>query len=454
MKKLPALSCLCFAALLAASTPALRADVALAPVLADGAVLQRGMPVKVWGTADEGEKITVHLRGQEGSAVGGGPHYPWVITLNPLKEGEPLELVVEGKNKIVIRDLILGEVWVCSGQSNMRTNLDDRVPDRERIIAGAEDPKLRIFDLGNAGAGWVKSTPKAARGFATVPYVLARDLRADLRVPVGVVLTAVNGSAIESWLHPDTLRSIPNLPKEYQSFFFGPAVDSVCRFSARGVVWYQGESNSDRREHAVFYKTMLAALIADWRKSWGQEDLPFVVVQIAPYHKMGDAPGESALADVREAQRQVALAIPHTALVVTTDLGEEGDIHPHNKEPTGQRAALAARALAYGEKIESSGPVLEKATPAAEGAVELKFTHAAGLVAHSGRVTGLTLAGADRRFIAADDARIDGEKIRITSKAVAHPAFVRFGWSDFPVTDLWNAAGLPASPFEAEVASR
>jgi sialate O-acetylesterase len=214
-------------------------------------------------------------------------------------------------------------------------------------------------------------------------------------------------------------------------------VAPLIRFPIRGVIWYQGESNGGR---GVQYRTLFPALIADWRARWHEGDFPFLFVQIAPYRAADPA--------IREAQLLTALHVPETAITVTADVGDATNIHPSHKRPVGERLALAARALAYGEKIEYSGPLFDSARVDG-GKIDLTFTHAEGLNAKGGTAAGFQIAGPDQKFVPAS-AEISGTTAIVSSPAVANPQYVRYGWSQVPEGNLFNAAGLPASPFRTD----
>src|SRR5205807_1044341 len=217
-------------------------------------------------------------------------------------------------------------------------------------------------------------------------------------------------------------------------------------YGIRGAIWYQGESNAG---HAYEYRTLLPAMIKNWRADWKQGDFPFLIVQLAPFMKIETEPKESQWAELREAQLLTSLNVPKTAVAVITDVGDEKDIHPRKKEPVGARLALAARALANGEDIEYSGPVYSDMK--AEGSkISLRFTHqGGGLVAKDGALTGFTIAGSDRKFVNAE-AEIQDDKLVVWSNHVAQPVAVRYGWANYPTGNLWNKAGLPASPFRTD----
>ena len=506
----------------------LRAEVTPNSLFSAGAVLQRGCEIPVWGSARDGEKVTVEMSGQklETTATGGS----WMVHLKALAAGGPFALKVSGDNVVTIPNILIGDVWVCSGQSNMQFALAGAATGKAAIEA-ANFPRIRFFNvprktavkpLADAHGAWAECTPETARQFSAVAYFFGRDLYRNLDVPIGLIHTSWGGTPAEAWTSLAGLgsnpllqnhvaaarRNLANYPaaaaaypaklagyeekakawnaaggKDYlqllnawqreaakarqgdkplpkrpvpaqpqpvappppdgnshtPTLLYNAMIAPLIPYPIKGVIWYQGESNA--KEHRQ-YRTLFPALIADWRKNWQLGDFPFLFVQVAPFNNM--------VPEIREAQFLTLAKVPHTAMVVTTDIGDARDIHPKRKEPVGKRLALAARALAYGEKIEYSGPLYESMTAGA-GKVVLGFTHAGGgLVAKDGELKGFTIAAADRKFVPAK-AEIQGSTIVVSSAEVPAPTAVRFGWSNFPEVNLYNKDGLPASPFRTDV---
>ncbi len=488
------------------------ADVRPNPLFTDGVVLQRGRPVPVWGTADEGEKVSVRFGGQEVSATA-GPDGKWSVRLAELAAGGPSVLTIEGKNKVEVADVLVGEVWVCSGQSNMEWTLE-KAAEGPVELPRVADPQLRLFTVAHAVAdepmptvkrtpgrgpgAWLAAEPASAAKFSAVAYFFGRDLRKAVGVPVGLIHSSWGGTPAEAWtgrkalesdpatrtVLDDYARALERLPEaeaKYQVALaahrqavaaaraegkpapaaprapMGPTtphptglyngmIAPLQPFAIRGAIWYQGESNASRAHQ---YRTLFPLMIRDWRADWGQGDFPFLFVQLAPYRKIVAEPGESDWAELREAQARTARAVPAAAMAVITDVGDENDVHPKRKEPVGARLALAARALAHGEPVVASGP--EYAGMAVDGdRVTLRFNGVGkGLVARDGTLRGFAVAGDDRKFVAAE-AEIKGETVEVRSDKVPHPVAVRFGWAAYPVVNLWNEDGLPASPFRTD----
>jgi len=440
------------------------ADVKPHPLFTDHAVLQQGRTLPVWGWAADGEKVTVRLAGQEASTE--AKDGKWRVDLKPLAAGGPHQLTIEGKNKIVVDDVLVGEVWVASGQSNMQWGLS-ATEGAEKAIAGATDSKLRLFTVPMEPAGepkstieakWVVCSPETAKDFSAVAYYFGQDLRKRFDRPVGLIGTYWGGTPSEAWTHRDKLANTPGLAHIlgydrkandpwYPGGLFNGMIAPIVPYAISGAIWYQGESNADR---AWQYRTLFPAMISSWREAWGQGDFPFLLVQLAPFKDIKPDPSESDWAELREAQLLATKVLPNVGMAVITDVGDEKDIHPQKKQPVGARLAIAARKLAYGEALEHSGPELRGAKFDA-GQATLTFDHAAsGLEAKGGELTGFTLAGEDHKFHKAE-AKITGkDTIVVTSASVTHPVAVRFGWADFPVVNLWNKDGLPATPFRSD----
>lgn len=472
----------------------------LAGLFTDHMVVQRDQAVPVWGWAKPGEQVTVEFANRKKTAQAGADG-KWMVKLDPLTaSAEPRELKA---GAVIIRDVLVGDVWLCSGQSNMHFQMKS-VADAAKEIAAAQDPDLRFFTVDhafdrkpkdNVSGAWKPVSPGTAAACSAVAYYFGRDLQQKLKVPIGLVVSSVGGTRIETWMRAETLaatgeagalvekwKRIP--PQEFESI--GTAYSEFQRqrdqvhpqavraakekgepippepkapkmrchdcpsalhngmiaplqpFPIRGAIWYQGESNSGQPGP---YEKLLPAMITDWRKVWGAE-LPFLFVQLAPHRNTQPA--------FREAQHRIWQNTPHTAMAVTTDVGDAANIHPTRKRPVGERLALAARALSYGEKIEYSGPVF-KNMKIENGRAVISFNHLGnGLMAKGDALTGFTIAGADGHFHPAQ-AVIKGSTVVVTSEKVSQPAAVRYGWATMPGGNLFNHEGLPAAPFRSGV---
>ncbi len=351
---------------------------------------------------------------------------------------------------------MVGEVWVCSGQSNMEMGVGGCNRGREEIAA-ANYPDLRLFKVAQAKASqpaadlhgaWAPCGPDNVGGFSAVAYFFGRRLHQELDVPVGLIDTSWGGTPAEFWTSRKTLSETPGLGPLAQgesSCLYNGMIAPLVPYAIRGAIWYQGESNVDR---AYQYRTLLPAMIANWRADWGQGSFPFGIVQLAPFRYGGQNPANCA--ELWEAQLMTAQSVPDTGLAVTTDIGDPKNIHPKNKQEVGRRLALWALAKVYGRSLAYSGPIYQ--SMAVEGdKIRLRFDHAGGgLAAADGKpLTDFAIAGADQKFVPAT-AAIDGQTIVVRAGEVAHPVAVRYAWRDDAAPNLANKAGLPASPFRTD----
>ncbi len=483
-----------------------RADVSLHSLFTDHAVLQQGRPVPIWGHAADGEAVTVEFAGQRVSTV--AQNGRWSVRLKALKAtAEGRNLQVRGHNTVVLSDVVVGEVWICSGQSNMEWPLTASF-EPAADIASSANPNLRLFtvtkrrspvpqtELHHAAHAWGKASPEAVRRFSAVGYYFGRDLQPALGVPVGLIHTSWGGSPAEVWMSEESIKDnhlhtrdildpyvparraheaalskwraakaaaeakgekfsqgapgAPWCPSELYNGMLRP----LMPYAIAGAIWYQGESNAGR---AWQYRSLFADMIRNWRRDWDQGDFPFLAVQLAPWDKnrkrsiadITAKPVESDWAELREAQNHVAETLPRVGVAVITDVGDKDDIHPNRKAPVGARLALLAQTIAYGKPVESSGP-----TYASQGrsgsTLILNLNHARGLKSSDGAAPkGFALAGKDGVWHWAT-AEISGSSVRLNAPQVPHPLHVRYGWDDFPVLNLINGSGLPASPFRTD----
>lgn len=460
------------------------ATMTLNKLFSDGAVLQRGMPVPIWGNADKGERVTVEFQKQRVSAIANDGR--WMVRLKPLAAGGPYRMTIAGRNTIELHDIMVGEVWIASGQSNMQMQLH-LTEHAARDIAESDDPQLRVFTVPihaadipmrefiqdpnaypnhdmyrlfsggpkSVTAQWELSSPSTSGEFSAVAYYFARELRKSLKVPVGIINASLGATFAETWTDPATLRSLsgsqmmadPSVPTpNHPSALYNGMIAPLQPYAIRGAIWYQGESNAGLAQE---YRALFPAMIAGWRREWKQGDFPFLFVQIAPFMKPQPVPSESPWANLREAQLVTSLRVQRTAMAVITDAGSETEIHPLAKQIVGLRLALAARAIAYAEHVEYSGPVPRSVALRGNRAI-ISFDHAdGGLVAKDGELKGFTIAGDDRKFVWAD-ASIQRDKVVISSPLVQHPRVIRYGWAEFPVVNLFNGDGFPASPFDTD----
>ncbi|MEX0702077.1 MAG: sialate O-acetylesterase [Planctomycetales bacterium] len=452
---------------LAWCAPAL-ADVSLPAVLSDGMVLQRERPAAVWGWAAAGEKVAVLLGGKQAETQA-DREGRWSVRIDPPAAGGPYELTVKGTNAITLKDVLVGEVWLCSGQSNMEWPVRS-ADDPQREIAAANHPRLRLFHVphvvaaaprGDVSANWQSCSPQTVAGFSAVAYFFGRHLQRELDVPIGLIDSSWGGTRIEPWTPSAGFAAVPELarladeaagvaagakPPQNTSptALYNGMIHPLVPYGIRGAIWYQGESN---RGDGTAYRDKMKGLILGWRSVWNDQDLPFYFVQLAPYRYDGQP---DALGPVWEGQR-LSLAVKNTGMAVTTDIGNIQDIHPRNKQEVGRRLALWALARTYRKTdIVYSGPLF-RSMNVEHGKARLEFDHAAGLKSSDGQpLRWFDVAGADGRLLPAD-ATIDGEAVVVSNESVPEPRLVRYGWSGWldSQPNFVNAAGLPASPFRA-----
>jgi sialate O-acetylesterase len=482
-----------------------QAAVTLPALLAGHMVIQRDQPVHVWGKADPGEVVSASFRGETKSAAAGALGQ-FSFYLSPGAAGGPFDLTVRGSNQIVLQDVLVGDVWVVAGQSNMEWPV--RWAGRpEAEIAAAGHPRIRLFRAMHRvsefafddlyGKSWAACSPESVADFSAVGYHFGRFLQERLNVPIGLIQIAWGGTPIDSWTgygaitadaalmpalaewarmmrnHPAALLRYHQACREWEAAaarakaahkpftepvpvkpvgpagpwkpgaIFNAMVAPASAYPIRGVIWYQGESNTSA-ERAPLYGRLFRTMIDDWRRAWNQGDFPFLFVQLAAFNAAPD----SQWPELREAQRR-ALGATNTGMAVAIDLGERDNIHPKNKQEVGRRLSLIARATVYGEQLVYSGPLFRRASRE-EGALRLWFDHTGGgLRAQGGALRGFEVAGADRRWFPAA-ARIEDNTVVASSQSVPAPLYVRYGWADFPDCNLYNVEGLPAAPFRSE----
>ncbi len=476
-----------------------RADIRLPAVIADGMVLQRGGPVALWGRADEGEKVTVTFRGQRATALAKSGR--WSVRLQPGAAGGPFPLSFEGKNRIEFKDVLVGEVWVCSGQSNMQWALRQSLAP-EAAIASSANPNLRLFQVAFARADapqddlkatipWSAASVQSVPNFSAVGYFFGRALQEKLGVPVGLIQTAVGGTPAESWTPLPALSAQPSLktlidsaPDAQRRFeaarrtwrlasivahyegktpppaprapwlpseLYNAMVHPLIGYGVQGAIWYQGESNTGR---ATQYRTLFPTMIQSWRQALGRKNFPFLLVQLAPFQGSGSPKTEYA--ELREAQTYSTRVLKNVGMAVITDVGEEADIHPKKKQPVGERLALLARKLAYGEKaLAAHSPSVRRVTFSG-GQAHVTFQSVGGGLRGDadGTVQGFELAGPDGVFHPAR-ARLNAAEraggVDVVAAAVPMPRAVRFGFRNFMPVSLFSAEGLPAEPFRTDI---
>lgn len=429
-------------AALAIAAPA-RADVKLPNVVASHMVLQQNAPIRIWGTADAGEAVKVTL-GDESASTKANDKGNWIVTLKPLKaDGKAHTITIQGNNKIVLTDVLIGEVWIGSGQSNMEWQLRN-THGAKKAIAAADHPRIRLFHVPkvqkrapatDVNASWKVCKPETVPRFSAVLYYFGKKLHEELKVPIGLINSSWGGSPIEPW----------TIENGKSGGMYNGMIAPLTNVSVQGAIWYQGETNV-LRLNGLKYADKMRSLITGWRDAFDNDDLAFYFVQIAPWAGRY-APGQ--LPALWEAQ-VASLKIPHTGMVVVTDLVDNiKDIHPRNKLDVGNRLALWALTRNYGRKdLVYSGP-LYKSMKVEGDKIRIHFAHVAdGLKSRDGKpLSEFKIAGADGKFVEAT-AAIDGKTVVVSAEGVDSPKQVRFGWHKLANPNLINSAGLPASPFQ------
>ena len=449
-----------------------QAEIKLPSILGSHMVLQRDAAWPIWGWDDAGTAVTVSFAGQTHTAKA-GKDGRWQINLTAMKaSAKGRELTVKGSSMVKLEDVLVGEVWLCSGQSNMEWRVKQSTNAKEEIAA-ANRPRIRHIKiphtLNNQPAsnvpsnGWEVSTPAVAGEFTAVGYFFARHLQGKLNVPIGLIGSNWGGTRIEPWTPPVGFKSVPSLKASHAdklgdftkanpgrttpTHMYNAMIHPLLPYAIKGAIWYQGESN---RADGLKYQAKMRALINGWRKVWGNPDLPFLFVQLAPYRYNGDA---KLLPAIWQAQLNI-LKMPHTGMAVTTDITTLGNIHPPNKQDVGKRLALWALANTYGKKgIVYSGPLFKSLT-IRDGRAIVDFDHAEGIKARDNKpLTHFELLTAEGQWFPAG-AYVHEGKIIVSSKAVRNPIGVRLGWDQLAEPNLVNGAGLPASPFTAKVGKK
>ncbi|MFV1995253.1 MAG: sialate O-acetylesterase, partial [Verrucomicrobiales bacterium] len=501
------------AALLAAASLA-EGKTRLPSIISSNMVLQRDMELPIWGWDNPGQKVLVEIAGQKHQATA-AKDGKWSVTLQPLSScgnPKPLTMEVNGSSTVKVRNILVGEVWLCSGQSNMAFAVSS-ANDSDLETATAKFPKIRLISVPQVGTQkiqddfegkWARCTPESVADFSAVGYFFGRRLHQTLDVPIGLIDNAWGGSAAEAWVRRDVLKKNP---------FFKPLIDKwiqtektfdmdkanaehakrvaawkksaakaktegkpapvrpraprdplvgqhrpgnlyagvlhpIIPFGIRGAIWYQGESNASR---AWEYRKLFPLMIQHWRDEWGQGNFPFYWVQLADFRSQVDEPAESQWAELREAQTRTMSELENTGEVVILNLGEASDIHPKNKQDVAKRLARWALAREYGLELVHHSPSY-KSMENKGAKIMLSFDHVgSGLDTFDIREpVGFAIAGPDKHFVWADAKIIGTDKVEVWSTGVPDPVAVRYAWAENPVCNLQNREGLPATPFRTD----
>jgi len=491
---------------------AARGDVKMPSIFGDHMVLQQGMKLPVWGKADPGEKVMVSVGGAQGSATA-DEQGRWRVDLDPLPvSAQPVVLEVRGAgNTLKFSDVLIGDVWICSGQSNMAFTLG-HASNASTEIPRANDDQFRLFRVArkvayepqsDCAGKWEICTPESAAPFSAIGYFFGREVQEKHHVPVGMIGSYVGGTPAQAWTSLEGLQAEPSLKPRVDEFLYTkvnrdklkeqyesvtlPAwkkaretkkdkrkpmdpsdaqwmptglyngmIAPLIPFTIKGVIWYQGANNMP---NAMEYRTLFPAVIKDWRKQWGQSDFPFLFIQTSLWP---NKKGEEYMPGIREAQL-MTLSVPVTGMTVSIDLGDKDNAHFKNKADLSHRLFLNAEHVAYGKDLVYSGPIFK--TMKAEGdKLRLSFDHTgSGLIIGSApsdklgvpsappasTLNGFAVAGSDMKFVPAN-AVIDGNTVVVSSDKVKQPVAVRYGWADAPEVNLYNKEGLPAATFRTD----
>lgn len=485
------------------------ADVRLPDVLGDAMVFQQNQKIPIWGWAEAGESVKVSF-GKQNLTATANEKGVWRVDLNALKAAfTPQTLTIEGKNKIELKDILVGEVWLVSGQSNMQWTLFQSV-NGEAEVAKANHPNIRLFNVsrevgfrkkeGKLGE-WKSCNPESVREFSGAGFYFAVELQKNLNVPVGIINSSYGGSQAEAWTPISYLESNPDLKatvertkiwneerprvkteyaaaiekwkveaekqkaagakpspspgvpdalRDYRvaSSIYDGMIAPLMPFAIKGAIWYQGESNEARAEQ---YNILLPTMIRAWRTGWNAGNFPFGIIQLPNFRKQQDEPVDEAWSFIREAQRRTVLNTVNTGLIVTIDIGEAGDIHPKNKLDVGKRMSIWALKNAYGKKLTSS-PMFQKMEIKGNKIV-LTFAEAGnGLKLRGGeKLDDFAIAGADKKFVWADAKIVGKNKVEVSSASIPNPQAVRYAFNNNPKNpNLTNDSGLPAAPFRTD----
>ena len=458
----------------------LSAEVILPKVIGHNMVLQRLKIVPIWGTASPGEKITVSFGAQRKETIASDSG-KWVVKLNPMEASElPREMIISGTNTIKLKNILVGEVWLCSGQSNMEyamrknSKIQGTVKGKKPLeddLLTANNPNIRIFLVkrkymspDSTHNGWDQASGTALKDFSAVGYFYAKEMYQKLHIPIGMISSAVPGSRIEPWIEAKRLEISPKMKdgKVLESLtsdggdpgkFYNTMIQPLIPYCLRGFLWYQGESNCFLNEN-IRYAYKFKTLIESWRSDWGNLNMPFYFVQIAPYNYSASKDvrphSPENLPEMWEAQ-SLALTLPNTGMITITDLVDSiVDLHPAYKWEVGRRLSLVALNKTYGfTEIISSGPTF-KGMKITKNKIEVTFTNTgSGLISRNGKpLDWFTIAGADGKFVPAK-AEIIGDKVIVSSPEVKSPVAIRFAWNEAAQSNFINKEGLPAVPFRS-----
>ncbi|QNK64955.1 sialate O-acetylesterase [Pedobacter sp. PAMC26386] len=455
-----------------------QAKIVLPSVFSDNMVFQQKTNAAIWGKAEAGKQVEISTTWSTRKyTIKADQNGNWKVMVTTPVYGGPYQVSISDGEVLNLKNVLIGEVWICSGQSNMEMPLAGwgKVKDYEKEIAAARYPNIRLLqvphqtsntelnDVKVAHGGWRPCSPGTVAEFSSVAYFFAREIYQKKGIPIGLIHTSWGGTIAEAWMsaqaleqRPDFAAAVTAIKKDLKSgtadnpnrptVLYNQMIHPFIPFAIRGAIWYQGESNAERAHQ---YRTLFPELIKDWRTQWNIGDFPFYFVQLAAYKKTAEQPQASDWAELRDAQLNT-LSLQNTGMAVAIDLGEQDDIHPKNKQEVGRRLALIALAKNYGYKTTYSGPVLRAhQRNGHQISLTFKFADNGLKAAGGGALTGFAIAGKDQKFHWAQ-AVIKGNTIIVSSPEVQEPVEVRYGWANYPLCNLYNGAGLPASPFRTD----
>lgn len=489
-----------------------QADVKLPAIFTSHMVVQRDQPIRIWGWAAAGEEVTVTFGAAKATAKT-DEQGNWKVSLPAVKsDGKTHTIQVQGKNSITLEDVLIGEVWVCSGQSNMQWALKQSY-DSDLDMLTANYPEIRLISVPQVGTQepakdfkgqWDVCTPQTAGDFSAVGFYFGRQLHKTLNVPIGLIDNAWGGSACEAWIRRDIMekdgkysellakwddtaktydhakalaayekqleqwtanakaakaagKPEPQKPRPPQNLLTGNhrpsniyngVLKPTIGYGIRGAIWYQGESNASR---AYQYRDLFPLMIQSWRDEWAQGDFPFYWVQLADFKVEQEGPEESDWAELREAQTMTMDKLKNVGEAVIIDVGEGRDIHPRNKLTVGKRLARWALAKDYGIPVVAQSPRY-KSHEVKGDKIIVTFDHVGGGLYEfdAQRSVGFTIAGEDRNFVFANAKVISANQVEISVEGISKPVAVRYGWANNPVCNLQSKEGLPVTPFRSD----
>ncbi|WP_369765457.1 sialate O-acetylesterase [Flavobacterium sp. WC2429] len=440
------------------------ANVTLPNLFSDNMVLQRHTEVAIWGWANPQEEVVISPSwNNEVYKVKASNQAKWEIKIPTPKEGGPYTISIKGYNEIVLKNILIGEVWICSGQSNMEMSAAWGIENGDEAVKKAMNPNIRFFSIpkltatapqNNVSGNWTECTPETMKNFSATGYFFAKRLQEDLKnVPIGLISSNWGGTPAEIWTPEEVIQKDAVLlesAKTRKEETYGPnqpgrafnaMIYPLAGFKIAGVIWYQGESNVG----STVYDKTFSALITSWRKLWNYE-FPFYYVQIAPYQYGEDHFGG---VEIRNAQRKVLQEVPNTGMVLTTDISTIEDIHPKDKKSVGTRLANLALVKTYKTNTDLVNGPLYKDIKIEKNKVIVAFDYAEGLHFTNKKSNQFEIAGADNVFYTAE-ASIKNNTVILKSNIVPHPVKVRFAWTNIAQSNLFNKANLPASSFLSE----